>query len=105
MRKYLFSSKAIRGIAVVAAVAAVAAPASSASASTGSSTLLVTAKGTSILGQVIPVLVTKEFYVMVPVDSTVPPGETLVWNALDFTVSGDVKLLGIEIVDLYLDPK
>lgn len=36
-------------------------------------------------------------YVTLPVGSNVLPGETLVWNALDSTVSSDVKPLG-EIV-------
>ena len=107
MKQDLFSSRAIRAIAVVGAVAAIAVTAtSSASASPlGSSTLFATAQGTSILGKDIPVLGTQGYYVTLPVGSNVLPGETLVWQAIDFTVTSDVSVGGVEIVNLYLDPK
>ena len=106
MKKYLFSSRAIRAIAVGAAAAAMAVPASSASASLlGSSTLFATAQGTSILGQTVPVLGTQGWYVTLPVGSSVLPGESLVWGLLDFTVKSEVRVGNVEIVYLYLDPR
>ena len=107
MKKYLFSSRAIRAIAVAAAAAALAAPASSASASTllGSSTLFATAQGTSVLGNEVPVLGTQGWYVTLPVGSNVLPGETLVWAAIDFTVISEVRVGDVEIAYLYVDPK
>jgi uncharacterized oligopeptide transporter (OPT) family protein len=105
MRKYLFSSKATRVFAVLGATAAMAVPASSASASLlGSSTLLVTAQGTSILGQEVPLLGTQGWYITLPVGSNVLPGETIVWGVLDFTVKSEVKLGNYEIAYLYIDP-
>jgi len=107
MKMDLFRSKATaRAIAVAAAVAAVAVPTSAASAnSLGSSTLLVTAQGTSVLGHEIPLLGTHGWYVQLPIGSNVVPGETLVWSAIDFTVTSEAKVGGVEVVYLYLDPK
>ena len=107
MKKDLFRSKAaVRAIAVATAAAAVAVPASAASASSlGSSTLFATAQGTSVLGHEIPLLGTQGWYVPLPIGSNVVPGETLVWNAIDFTVKAEVRVGSVEIVDLYVDPK
>jgi len=107
MMKGLFSSKGIRAIAVLGATAAIAVPASSASAAglLGSSTLFATAQGTSILGHEVPVLGTQGWYLTLPVGSNVLPGETFVWGILDFTIKSEVKVGGMEIAYLYIDPK
>jgi len=105
MRKYLFSSRAIRTIAVAGAFAMAVSASPASAALLGSSTLFATAQGTSILGNEVPVLGTQGYYVTLPVGSNVVPGETLVWNAIDFTVTSEVKVGGVEIVYLYLDPK
>ncbi len=110
--KGLFRSSALRAMAGVAAAGALAASSGSASAaslgtapSSGSTTLFATAQGTSLLGHEIPVLGTGGWYVTVPVASHVVPGETLVWAAIDFTVADEVTVGGVEIVNLYVDPK
>lgn len=102
MKKYLFSSKTVLALIVAGALAAI--PAASASAATSSSTIYTTLQGTSILGQVIPVLGTQGYYTTLPVGSDVFPGETLVWDSIDFTVVCDLKIGGLEIVYLYVDP-
>ena len=103
MKKYLFSSRTVLALIVAGAFAAV--PAASASAATNSSTIFTTLQGTSVLGQEIPVLGTQGYYVTLPIGSHVLPGESIVWKAIDFTVTSDVKLGGLEIVNLYVDPK
>jgi hypothetical protein len=103
MRKYLFSSKTVLGLIVAGALAA--AQAASASAATDSSTIFATMQGTSVLGHEAPLLGTRGYYVTLPVGSNVVPGENVVWEAIDFTVTGDVTLGNLEIVNLYVDPK
>ena len=103
MRKYLFSSKTV--LALIAAGAFAAVPAASASAATNSSTIFVTLQGTSVLGQEVPVLGTQGYDVTLPVGSNVLPGESVVWEAIDFTVTSDVNVGGVEIANLYVDPK
>jgi hypothetical protein len=102
MKKYLFSSKTVLAVIVAGAFAAV--PAASASAATNSTTIFATLQGTSVLGQEIPVLGTQGFDVTLPIGSNVLPGESIVWNAIDFTVKSDVKLGGLEILNLDVDP-
>jgi hypothetical protein len=102
MKKYLFSSKTVLALIVAGAFAAV--PAASASAATNSTTIFATLQGTSVLGQEIPVLGTQGFDVTLPIGSNVLPGESIVWNAIDFTVKSDVKLGGLEILNLDVDP-
>lgn len=102
MKKFLFSSKTVLALIVAGALAAV--PAASASAATSSTTIYSTLQGTSILGQVIPVLGTQGYYTTLPVGSNVFPGETLVWDGIDFTVTGEVRIGSLEIVYLYVDP-
>ena len=103
MKKYLFSSKTV--LALLAAGAFAAVPAASASAATNSSTIFATLQGTSVLGQEIPLLGTQGFDVTLPIGSNVLPGESIVWNAIDFTVTSDVKVGSLEIANLYVDPK
>ncbi len=101
MKKYLFSSKAIRALIVVGAVAAV--PVASASANTApSTTIFASAQSTSVLGQEVPVLGTQGWYITVPVGSTVAP--QFVWDALDFTATSDVTVGDVQVVNLWVDP-
>jgi hypothetical protein len=102
MKKYLFSSKTVLALIVAGALAAV--PAASASAATNSTTIFGTLQGTSILGQVVPVLGTQGYYVTLPVGSNVFPGETLIWDGIDFTVTSEIRIGNVEIVYLYVDP-
>jgi hypothetical protein len=102
MKKYLFSSKTV--LALIVAGALVAIPAASASAATNSTTIFATLQGTSVLGQDIPVLGTQGFDITLPIGSNVLPGESIVWNAIDFTVTSDVKLGDLEILNLDVDP-
>lgn len=102
MKKYLFSSKTV--LALIAACAFAAVPAASASAATNSSTIFATLQGTSVLGHEIPLLGTQGFYVTLPIGSNVLPGENIVWDAIDVTVASNVKIGGLEIVYLYVDP-
>ena len=39
-----------------------------------------------------------------PVGSNIVPGEKIVFDALDFTVAGDVKVGNLQVLNLYLDP-
>jgi uncharacterized oligopeptide transporter (OPT) family protein len=103
MKKYLFSSRTVLALIVAGAFAAV--PAASASAATNSSTIFATLQGTSVLGQELPLLGTQGYYVTLPVGSNVLPGESIVWKAIDFTVTCDVRLGNLEIAYLYVDPK
>jgi hypothetical protein len=103
MKKYLFSSKTVLALLVAGALAAV--PAASASAATNSSTVFATLQGTSVLGHEVPLLGTQGFYLTLPIGSQVLPGESLIWNAIDFTVTSDVRLGNLEIAYLYVDPK
>lgn len=103
MKKYLFSSRTVLALIVAGAFAAV--PAASASAATNSSTVFATLQGTSVLGQEVPLLGTQGFYVTLPVGSNVLPGESLVWEAIDFTVTSEVRVGDVEIAYLYIDPK
>jgi hypothetical protein len=103
MKKYLFSSNTVLALIVAGAFAAV--PAASASAATNSTTIFATLQGTSVLGQVVPVLGTQGYDITLPIGSNVLPGESIVWNAIDFTVAGEVTLGDLEIANLYIDPK
>ena len=102
MKKYLVSSKTVLALIVAGALAAI--PAASASAATNSTTIFATLQGTSVLGQDIPVLGTQGFDITLPIGSNVLPGESIVWNAIDFTVTSDVKLGDLEILNLDVDP-
>lgn len=112
MRKNLFSSKAVRVLAVVGALAAL--PVTAASANTtskqgssggllGSTSLFATAQGTSLLGIPLPVLGTRGYTLTVPVNSQVIP--QLVKEGLDFTITGEINVGGLQILDLYVDPR
>lgn len=109
MKKDLFRSKTIRTLAVLGAVFAL--PVSAASADTsssgllglGSTSLFATAQGTSVLGVPVPVLGTQGYTLTLPVGSYVAP--QFVWDALDFTVTSEVTVGDVEIVNLYLDPR
>lgn len=97
--RFLFSSKAIRVIAVVGALAAL--PVTAASAETTS--IYATAQGTSVLGVPVPVLGTRGWTITVPVGSHVLP--QFVWGLLDFTVTSRVTVGDTEVCFLYLDPR
>ncbi len=101
MKKHLFSSKTIRALIVVGAMAA--APVASASANTDSSTIFASAQGTAVLGQEVPVLGTQGWYITVPVKSTVAP--QFVWDAIDFTVTSEVTVGDVQVVNLWVDPQ
>ena len=103
MKKYLFSSNTVLALIVAGALAAV--PAASASAATSSSTVFATLQGTSVLGQEVPVLGTRGWYVTLPIGSHVVPGEELVWEAIDFTVTSTVTVGNTQVAYLYVDPK
>jgi hypothetical protein len=106
MKNGLFSFNQIRWLAVVGALAGAASlPVASASADTSSTTLLVTAQGTSALGQELPVLGTQGWYVTLPVGSDALPGESIIWDASDFTITSELTVGDQEIVNLYLDPR
>jgi hypothetical protein len=100
MRKYLFSSKTILALIVAGAMAAV--PVASASADPNSTTIFATAQGTGVLGQELPIVGTQGYYVTVPVSSNVVP--QAVWNAIDITVSADVTVGNLQVLDVYGDP-
>jgi hypothetical protein len=99
MKRYLFSSKAVRLLAVVAAFAAL--PATTAQASTTS--IYATAQGTSVLGIPVPVLGTQGWTLTVPVGSQVLP--QFAWGLLDFTVTGKLAVGDLEVYYLYVDPR
>ena len=103
MKKYLFRSKTVLAM-IVAGVVVAAAPVASASAATNSTTIFTTLQGTSLLGQEVPLLGTQGWYVTLPVGSNVLPGETIVWDAIDFTITSEVKIGNVEIASLYVDP-
>jgi hypothetical protein len=101
MKQYLFSSKTIRALIVVAAVAVV--PVATASANTvPTTTIFASAQSTALLGQEVPVLGTQGWYITVPVKSTVVP--EIVWNAIDFTVTSEVTVGDMQVVNLWVDP-
>ncbi len=102
MKQYLFSSRTVLALIVAGALAAV--PAASASAATDSTTIFATLQGTSVLGQELPVLGTQGYDITLPVGSNVLPGESVVWNAIDVTVSSDITLGNAQILNLYVDP-
>jgi len=108
MKKDLFSRKTIRTLAVLGALAVPMVGAASANADgllgLGSTSLFATAQSTSVLGTEVPVLGTQGWTLTLPIGSNVVPGETIVWDALDFTVESKVSVLGLEVVNLYLDP-
>jgi hypothetical protein len=99
MKRFLFSSKAVRVIAVVGAMAAL--PVASASANTTS--IFATAQGTSLLGTPVPVLGTQGWTLTVPVSSKVLP--QFVWGLLDFTVTSKLTVGDMEVYYLYIDPR
>jgi hypothetical protein len=99
MKRFLFSSKAVRVLAVVGAMAAL--PVTAASANTTS--IYATAQGTSLLGIPVPVLGTQGWTLTVPVSSKVLP--QFVWGVLDFTVTSKLTVGDMEVYYLYLDPR
>jgi hypothetical protein len=99
MKRFLFSSKAVRVLAVVGTMAAL--PVTAASADTTS--IYATAQGTSVLGIPVPVLGTRGWTLTVPVGSKVLP--QFVWGVLDFTVTSKVTVGDVEVYYLYLDPR
>jgi hypothetical protein len=99
MKRFLFSSNAVRVLAVVGAMAAL--PVTAASASTTS--IYATAQGTSVLGMPVPVLGTQGWTLTVPVGSEVLP--QFVWGLLDFTVTSKVTVGDMEVYYLYIDPR
>lgn len=99
MKRFLFSSNAVRVLAVVGAMAAL--PVTAASADTTS--IYATAQGTSLLGIPVPVLGTQGWTLTVPVGSQVLP--QFVWGVLDFTVTSKVTVGDLEVYYLYLDPR
>jgi hypothetical protein len=99
MKRFLFSSKAVRVLAVVGAMAAL--PVTAASANTTS--IYATAQGTSLLGTPVPVLGTQGWTITVPVGSHVLP--QFVWGLLDFTVTSELTVGNMEVYYLYLDPR
>ncbi len=99
MKRFLFSSKAVRVLAVVGAMAAL--PVTAASANTTS--IFATAQGTSVLGTPVPVLGTQGWTLTVPVGSNVLP--QFVWGVLDFTVTSKLTVGDMEVYYLYLDPR
>ncbi|HTW11990.1 MAG TPA: hypothetical protein VME01_04545 [Solirubrobacteraceae bacterium] len=107
MKKDLFRSKKFRTLAVLGATLIPLATAGTASADgllgLGTSSLFATAQGTSVLGTEVPVLGTQGWTLTLPVGTQVAP--QFVWNALDFTVTGSVTVGGLEICNLYLDPR
>jgi hypothetical protein len=98
MKKFLFSSKTIRMLAIAGAMALI--PASAASAATTS--VFATAQGTSLLGTEVPVLGTQGYTLTLPVGVPVP---SVVSNALDFTVTSQLSVGGLQVYNLYLDPR
>jgi hypothetical protein len=99
MKRFLFSSNAVRVLAVVGAMAAL--PVTAASADTTS--IFATAQGTSLLGTPVPILGTQGWTLTVPVDSNVLP--QFVWGVLDFTITSKLTVGDIEVYHLYLDPR
>jgi hypothetical protein len=97
--RFLFSSKAVRVLAVVGAMAAL--PVTAASAN--STSIFATAQGTSVLGTPVPVLGTEGWTITVPVGSDVLPH--FVWGLLDFTITSRVTVGGMEVCFLYIDPR
>jgi len=107
MKKDLFRSKAIRALVVLGAVLALPVSAASASSSgaagSGSTTIFATAQGTSVLGTEVPVLGTQGYTLTLPVNSSLVPQS--VENLLDFTVTSEVTVGNVEVLNLYLDPR
>jgi hypothetical protein len=99
MKRFLFSSKAVRALAVVGAIAVL--PVTTASANTTS--IFATAQGTSLLGTPVPVLGTQGWTITVPVGSKVLP--QFVWGLLDFTVTSKLTVGDMEVYYLYIDPR
>ena len=110
MSKNPLRSSTVRVLAVLGAVAAL--PVSAASAAGASSkgsileettSILLTGKGTSVLGIPVPVLGTDEWTITLPVGSEVLP--QFVWEGLDFTVTSELTVGDLQIYHLYLDPR
>ena len=107
MKKDLFRSKAIRALVVLGVVLALPVSAASASSSgaagSDSTTIFATAQGTSLLGTEVPVLGTQGYTLTLPVNSSLVPQS--VENLLDFTVTSEVTVGNVEVLNLYLDPR
>ena len=107
MMKGLFRSMTVRTLAVLGALFAL--PVSAASADTsgllssGSTSVYTTAQGTSLLGTEVPLVGTQGWTVTAPVDTSIVPSS--VSNLLDFTVSTQVSLDGLQLANVYLDPR
>jgi hypothetical protein len=99
MKKFLFSSKTIRTLVIAGAMVMV--PASAASAATTS--IFATAQGTSLLGTEVPVLGTQGYTLTLPVSDALVP--QVVSNALDFTVTSQLSVGGLQVYKVYLDPR
>src|SRR5271168_956433 len=99
MKRFLFSSNAVRVLAVLGTMAAL--PVTAASANTTS--IYATAQGTSLLGTPVPVLGTQGWTLTVPVGSNVLP--QFVWGLLDFTVTSKLTVGDMEVYYLYIDPR
>ena len=105
MKKFLFSSKAVRTLAALCTIALLGAgaalPVAAAQAETTS--IYATAQGTSLLGTPVPILGTRGWTLTLPISSKVLP--QFVWGALDFTVTSQLTLGNTRIYYLDLDPR
>jgi hypothetical protein len=107
MTKGLFRSKIIRTVVVLGAVLALPVSAASANSSgalnLGSTSIFATAQGTSILGTEVPILGTQGYTLTLPVGTSIVPKS--VSNLLDFTITSEVTVGKVQVLNLYLDPR